>query len=751
MTRAEPDPKIAARFRNRCSLAAMAACLLGAGDLRAETGPAGTVLLETIEVEAPRGGRERGEGANPPTFSVQQERFIRRPGAETVVSTTQPQPGRKADLADILTGTPGVHLSDNGNFISMRGSDIATEGSRNGRGIRAYLDGFPLGRTEAGFTGPLLDLPATDYVEVYRGGNSLRYGAIATGGALNFVSRTGRSAPGNAISVMGGSFGTLQTQIEHGGARDNLDWYFQGNLFRSDGFRQHTGEQNYRFSGNIGWRPSEDVESRTFFAAGRTDRDLAEPIPLNRLQAQRQVAPPNSYLFNERLDFTYQRLANRTVIRRDNTTYELGAYVLNTALDHLPSPFAGIIAYGWREAGVSGRVEHRTTLAGLPAEIVGGVRAGYTAGDFNRFQHGNAGTTRTRQIYAWGFGSWLVEGYGEGAVEVAPGLRLFSGVQAVHTTRVLNDHYRGGAVPALGPGAPGGPQPGRLDTLLNYDRQYQALNPKFGVNWEYRQNHFVFANVTRSFEVPSGADLSNVLEAQARTGRALPAVRPQTAWTWEAGLRGGSDRFRYDVTFYHMRLSNEILTRCATEISPACTTTIAFNADRTIHNGIELGLRTVPLVDSFVSGDRIFANATWTYTDFRFDNDPRFGNRRMPVIPAHALFGELGYEHPSGVYGSINLRYQSARNATFDGSGGPAFVVPAYALFGAKVGWKSPDGRWSVFVEGRNLGNTAYVSDFSATPGVPATQQGPAVVRATSPQVRPGEGRAVYAGMTVRF
>lgn len=732
-------------LRNRLLLTA-AALIAGTGVAVAQDGPGGTVLLETIEIVA------SGRGSNnPPSFLSQQERFQRRPGAETVVSTEQPQPGRKADLADVLTGTPGVHMSDGGSFISMRGSDIATDGSRNGRGIRAYLDGMPLGRTEAGFTNPLIDLGATDYVEVYRGGNSLRYGAIATGGALNFVSKTGRSNPGSAISVMGGSFGTLQTQLEHGGSRDDLDWYFQGNLYRTDGFRQHTNEQNYRFSGNVGWRPSEDVESRTFFAAGRVDRDLAEPIPLSQLGSMRRAAPPNSYLFNERADFTYQRLANRTTIRRDNTIYELGAYALNTSFDHLPSPFAGIIAYGWREGGISGRVEHRTQIAGLPTELVGGVRIGYTSGNFNRYQHTNAGTTRGRQIFDWGFGSWLVEGYGESAMEVSPGVRLFSGLQVVHTTRTLDDRYRGGAVPARGPTAPGGPQPGRVDVLLSYDRQYQALNPKLGINWEYARNHFVFANVTRSFETPSGADLSNVLETQGRTGRALPAVRPQTAWTWEAGFRGGWDRFKYDVTFYHMRLSNEILTRCATEISATCTTTIAFNADRTIHNGIELGLRTVPLVDAFVAGDRVFANGSWNITDFRFDNDPRFGNRQMPVIPRHSLFGEVGYQHPSGVYASVNLRYQSSRNATFDGSGGPAFVVPAYALLGAKVGWKSADGKWSVFVEGRNLTDTVYVSEFAATPTVPATQQGPVVVRATSPQVRPGEGRSVYAGMTVRF
>lgn len=710
-------------------------------------------LLETITVISTRDG---AAGFNPPSFESQQERFLRRPGAETVVSVRQQDPGRLANMGDALATTPGVFFTERGagssGFISMRGSDIASDGGRNGRGIRAYLDGFPIGRTEAGLTNQLIDMLATDYLEVYRGGSSLRYGAIATGGALNFVSKTGRSAPGTGVSVSGGSFGNRQAQVEHGGFKEAFDWYVQGNYFNNDGFQQHTREQNYRLSGNVGWRPNLDVESRTFFAAGRTNADLAEPIPLNQLAQQRRIAPPNSYLFNEDLNFQYQRVANRTTIRAgDNTTYELGGFFLNTHLDHLPSPFAGIVDYGWREGGGSGRVEHKTTIGGLPAELVGGLRVGYTAGDFDRFQHRNAGTEKGRQIYDWTFASWLVESYAESAIEILPRVRVFNGVQGVYTTRTLDDEYRGGAVAALGPTMPGGPQPGRIAGSLEYNRDFSAVNPKVGINWEHTLNHFLFANVTRSYEVPSGADLSNVLETQGRTGRKLPPVEAQSAWTYEAGVRGGWDRFKYDITLYHMKLRNEILTRCGTEVSPTCTTTIAFNADRTIHNGTEVGFKTLPFVDIIKPGDNIFANITWNYTDFRFDSDPVFGNERMPVIPAHQLFGELGYRHPSGFYASVNLRHLTSRRATFDGTGGDAFVIPAYSLLGAKAGWRAPGGAWSVFVEGRNLTDEIYVSEFSATPTVPVTQQGPVAVRSVTPTVRPGDGRAVYAGMSARF
>ena len=764
----------------RSGLLSGAAVILAATGAHGQSAPSeirdDSVLLETITVTGSRGRRPTTAtsapatdaagpaepapveaSSNPPSFQAQQQRFERRPGGETVVSVTERDPGKLTDLGDVFKQTPGVFVADGGSFISMRGSDIANDGSRSGRGIRANLDGFPLGRTESGFTNALIDPLATDYVEVYRGGNSLRYGAIATGGALNFVSKTGRTAPGTGLSVFGGSFGTLQTQIENGGVKGPFDWYLQGNYFKKDGYQIHTGEENSRFSGNVGWQITPNIESRTFFAVGKTKLDMGDSVSLDQLEAQRRGTVGWGTRYNARLDFDYQRIANRTTIRDGNTTYELGSYFLNTALDHLPVPMAGIIDYGWRDMGLSGRVEHKTSLAGLPTELVAGIRTGYTDGDFDRFQHLNQGTAKGRQIYDWKFSSLLVESYAEGAVEILPRVRVFSGLQGIFTTRVLDDNYRGGAVATVPPTGPNViPQPGRVNALLQYDRDFQALNPKFGINWEHTRNHFLFANVTRSYEVPSGADFANVFAVDTGRGR-IPQLEAQSAWTWEAGIRGGWERFKYDVTFYHMQLRNEILTRCATEISAGCTSsnTVAFNADRTIHNGIELGVQTLPFVNVFRDGDSIFANAVWNYTDFRFDNDPIFGNNRMPVIPAHQLYGELGYRHPSGFYTSVNLRYLSDRRTTFDGSGGDAFIVPDYALLGAKIGWQAPDKSWSVFVEGRNLTDVAYATDFAPSPGVPVTQNpGPPPVSFTparSPLVKPGEGRAVYAGMSIRF
>jgi iron complex outermembrane receptor protein len=773
----------------------------GAGSIQAQEAaapPANTVLLETITVQAPArrpaprttaarsrpAGRAAGSALpiprgeipnNPAPFEAQRERFLRRPGAEAVVSVTRQDPGNQANIREALEQTPGVYVTDKGEngqgTISMRGSDSSQTGPRSGRGVRAFIDGVPLGRIESGNTPSIFDLKAADYIEVYRGANSLRYGALATGGAINLVSKTGLTAPGAAISGAFGSYGNLQGQLEYGGAKDNFDYYLQTNAYHNRGYEYFSQNDSNRFSGNIGWRPNDIVDSRTYVAIGSNKQELPTSVPLNQLSTYRQSGydPGNtSFPYNLRADFDYARIVNKTVFRLGSTSIEIAPYYIATAFDHLPSPRAGIVDVAWKDHGVSFRLEQKGEIAGKPLELVAGYRPTYETARYRDFQWvpGSSGNQKAALVYNDAFTSWLHESYAEAALEVLPRVRLFTGLQAFWTNRTLKDEYSG---PVIAGGLFG---PGSSNGRRNYDREFEAVNPKFGANWEYLSNHFLYGNISRSTEVPNSGDIFSLLGIeQTVNGFNNPNVqlaltdrlRMQKAWTTEVGVRGGWDRFNYDVTLYHMQLRDEILSQCALGLIPLSRLTpgqraqvngqyacglsgsqAAFNADRTIHDGIETAFRTRPFVDVFNPGDHVFLNAVYNFNHFRFDNDALFGSSTLPVIPKHQAFGELGYRHPSGFYVSGNIRYIGERYTTFDNSGGNAFVVPAYALYGAKLGWKAPDNSLTLWFEARNLTDVAYVGDF--TPSLRAAD-----IAAGTPSVYPGTGRAFYAGFTKRF
>jgi hypothetical protein len=68
---------------------------------------------------------------------------------------------------------------------------------------------------------------------------------------------------------------------------------------------------------------------------------------------------------------------------------------------------------------------------------------------------------------------------------------------------------------------------------------------------------------------------------------------------------------------------------------------------------------------------------TYTWSDFRFDGDAKYGNNRQPIVPEHFYRAELRYEHPAGWFVAPSLEWSASdiwvdyRNTT---------KAPAYAV-----------------------------------------------------------------------
>ncbi len=701
---------------------------------------------------------------NTPTFEQQFERFLHRPGAETVVSTEQFDSSHLGTLENLMSETPGVYSvsrgDSNGGLYSIRGTDIASSGPRNGRGIRAYIDGVPLGRTEAGLTVSLIDILAADYLEVYRGPNSLRFGAISAGGALNFVSRTGKNNPGSRLSFERGAYGFQQMQLQHGAIKNNVDYYVSLSDHRTDGYRDHTETEATRLSSNLGWAIEDNLDTRFFFTVGKDYQDLSGTVPLNLIEEDGRDSGTWAIPADTDRNFDYVRLANRT----DWSLEQYGkiafdTFALRTDFDHLPSPFSGIVDNLWEEYGVGIRYDHVTEIAGMTTEITGGIRGSFTEGEFLKFRHLNGGKDKGDKVNDTSFESTLIEAYGEMAFSLTDNVRLFVGLQAVDIQRELTDNFRED-IASIAPVFSRGvlmqlPQPGSSTRDQGYDVGYDTINPKLGLNWQIADDYFLFASIARSYEVPTGADVADVVA----NGGTDSAIKPQVAWTYEFGLRGGTERFFIDATFYHSPVKDEILTRSCSvsqgdDIS-ICADSIAFNVDNTVHQGVEIGLSYV-VAESMVSeGDSLKLTTTWNYSDFKFDDDPIYGDNRLPVIPQHTLFSGLTYTHSSGFFADLEYRYADERGATYDGSGGKGWTIPSYSTWGMQIGFKPQSKPYSFYIQGTNLGDEIYASTYTAEPTQPETVSYRRGVRAVTAQeyanVRVSNGRAWYAGVTFDF
>lgn len=111
-------------------------------------------------------------------------------------------------------------------------------------------------------------------------------------------------------------------------------------------------------------------------------------------------------------------------------------------------------------------------------------------------------------------------------------------------------------------------------------------------------------------------------------------LEAQEADTLEIGWRGRlQNDWAWDVTAYHSRVRNEILSLRDATASPRGSV----NADRTVHNGIEAGL------SGYIAA-QVSARFSWTFQDFRFDDDPVRGDNRLAGAPRHVLNASIAWE-----------------------------------------------------------------------------------------------------------
>jgi iron complex outermembrane receptor protein len=136
--------------------------------------------------------------------------------------------------------------------------------------------------------------------------------------------------------------------------------------------------------------------------------------------------------------------------------------------------------------------------------------------------------------------------------------------------------------------------------------------------------------------------------------------------------------------------------------------------------------------------DRVWLNVAYTYSDFRYDDDATFGDNRLPGAPPHYLRAELLYKHPSGF--SIGPNIEWVPRAYYVDSANTLTTEP-YLLWGVRAAYDD-GGRYSAYIEARNLADKAYIAATSIIDRADP---------ATSRLFNPGIGRAVYAGLRVRL
>jgi iron complex outermembrane recepter protein len=667
----------------------------------------------------PAVGTRSGSLSVPNTAEARVE-IDRTPGGVELVPDSAYKPSTPAaTLKDALDYVPGVFVQPkwgDDSRLSIRGSGL----SRNfhGRGVQLMMDGIiPISTADGASDFQEIDPTAYRYIEVYKGANALRFGANSLGGAVNFVMPTGYDADLFGARVDVGSFGFHKLAASSGGVAGPADYFITGTWQEQDGFRDHSDGESVRGAMNLGYRLSPDMETRFYINANHVRQRIPGAVTKQEALANPAGAFARSGLGgsgfgNDNVDRDFQRnldtvrLANRTTIRvAPGTVVEVGGFYLDRHLDH---PIFNVIDNQHDEKGGFARIVDDGLIGGLRNRFVAGVSR--HDGDVRARQYQNVlGQRGALAADAMQFSENTVV-YAENSLFVRPDVALVTGAQYVRVSREVEDDFLSN-----------GNQSGAAD--------FEFWSPKGGVVWDVTGSAQMFANISRSGEAPTFSEIT-------LNPAATISLEVQRATTYEIGTRGRVDGFAWDLALYRADLKNEF--QClAVGATGSCT---QVNLDDTLHQGVEVGGSArlwEGLWETHTRKDAIWFNAAYTFNDFRFDNDPAFGDNELPGAPRHFLRAELLYKHLSGVYLGPNVEWVPQAYCVDSAN---TLATQAYALWGAKLGFDN-GGPITAYIEGRNLSDETYISSASIA----------TTADATSTLFEPGSGRAVYSGVQIRW
>lgn len=734
-----------------CSLGLLAMPNVAAGQ---SATPGSVVTLEPMMVE----GRFLDD------LTIARERLQATPGGTAIVETRDIEGRANLTLSDSFETAQGVVIQDFfGGFdqprIQIRGSGLQQNPVE--RGVLFLQDGLPLNRADGSYIVSLAEPRSVEFIEINRGYATNRLGATVLGGSLNFVSPTGSSQPGFAAHAEGGSFGHVAASASFGYDGDDIDGQISLSGGRRDGFRDFNASRRAGFDANLGVTWGDGFSTR-FFAgyrdvrfdvAGPLTRELLEDDPSQNFAGPTITPTPMGPLVSNPGPNVLRDLPERDALQGrigSRTTYESGDHVFDAAagLTYTDDRFTFPIAGGVRDTeGGDVSIVGRYAWNPNPDAVLPLFETTLTiaVGQADRTYAANIMGDRGPVFGRNDLSATTISAFAGGSIPLGPGLTLSPGLALSYASRQNDDEFDGDTRPtvAFSPINPDVPFPDGSVPFedTSYDRDFFGVSPSLAISWRPLEQHLFFAAVSRSFEPPTHDDLIATINGTPNSspGRpnpgdptlpaaafATPDLDAQKATTVEIGWRGQLGPVAVDTVLYHSWVSNELLNlRDESGVSLG-----AFNADDTRHLGLEVGA-TSELMEGLVG------RLSYTFQDFRFVGDPVRGDNRLAGAPPHVVGLDIARQPIDALTlgGTLNWRPGTTPVDNLNTVGtGPFATLDLRARYQL-----APEA--SFFVEARNVTDEAFASSTLVVDEA----------RADQAAFIPGDGRAIYAGLDVRF
>ena len=245
----------------------------------------------------------------------------------------------------------------------------------------------------------------------------------------------------------------------------------------------------------------------------------------------------------------------------------------------------------------------------------------------------------------------------------------------------------------------------------NYDvrasEKWNALTPRFALDYQMTPDVLVYASATRGFK--SGG-------FQGIAGSALSQSTPydpEYAWSYEGGFK--SQFWDRKALFNASLFQTNYKDLQVSQLVPLCCVVVG-NAATAKIKGAEFEFMIRPVGGLQIDGS--YARLQAEFTSFANGATANYSGNDLPRSPKDKV--HLGVQYTADLEGweaLARVDYTNQSHMFFEASNIPAQKQEGYINVDARVSLTSPDKRWQVAVWGKNLTDelvATYVTYFGA-------------------------------------
>jgi outer membrane receptor protein involved in Fe transport len=590
------------------------------------------------------------------------------------------------------------------------------------QGLSVYMDGVRVNEAFGDIVNwDLIPANAIANINLIPGSNPL-FGLNTLGGALAVHTKSGAEFPGVKATVYGGSWARRAFEFEAGGEdkEKNLDYFVAGNIFKENGWREHSSSDVKQVFGKVGWQnDTSDLDLSVALADTMMEGTQAVPLSTYNNPKQAYTYPDSigNQLFMVNLKgshfLTDDKLVAGNVYYRKNKSTGFNSNAEDLGLGNSTN-----ISTSTNQDGFGGALQLTLLgdLAGHKNQFTVGASADFGRTDFtsDSFEATVVGNETVTDDPLTSVGQVRLNAkndyYGLYATDT------FSYTDKLHLT--VSGRYNLAKINLSGVSSDPALFP--VDSDLSGNHRYSRFNPAIGLNYNPSSNIGFYGGYNEGMRAATPVELSCADEnrpcALPNAFAADPHLEKVVAKTWEGGARGKLvDNVNWNMGLYTTENSNDI------QFIASNATGFGYfkNVGDTRRRGVELGLNG--------KFDALTLAANYGYVDATYQSDFTVGSPanssadgvgqiqvtkgdRIPGIARHTLKLRAAYDVTPSWNVGTNVVLAASQYARGDENNQDVNgKVPGYAVVHLDTHYSINDN-WKLFAKVNNVFDTEYAT-----------------------------------------